>query len=279
MSIVTFWNNGNEQTGKTLSIAAIATYLAIEHNYRILVIATGYNDKSLENCFWQQKIVKKRSGLFGPNTKLDLEEGISGLTKIMRSNKLSPDVVKNYTKTVFKDRLEILSTYKDGKSQYPEIRNSYPEIINLANKYYDLVLVDLDKQVEDDISETILRNSNLVVINLSQRISSINNFMESREQNQILQSKKTMLLIGRYDKYSKYNIKNISRYLGEKNKVSTIPYNTLFFEACEEATVPDLFLRLRKRIDDDDRNSFFIEEVKRTTGNIMYRLEDLQMRV
>ena len=278
MSIVTFWNNGNEQTGKTLSIAAIATYLAIEHNYRILVIATGYNDKSLENCFWQQKIVKKRSGLFGPNTKLDLEEGISGLTKIMRSNKLSPDVVKNYTKTVFKDRLEILSTYKDGKSQYPEIRNSYPEIINLANKYYDLVLVDLDKQVEDDISEAILRNSNLVVINLSQRISSINNFMESREQNQILQSKKTMLLIGRYDKYSKYNIKNISRYLGEKNKVSTIPYNTLFFEACEEATVPDLFLRLRKRIDDDDRNSFFMEEVKRTTGNIIYRLEDLQMK-
>lgn len=278
MSIVTFWNNGNEQTGKTLSIAAIATYLAIEHNYRILVISTGYNDKSLENCFWQQQKAKKISGLFGPNTKLDLEEGISGLTKIMRSNKLSPDVVKNYTKTVFKDRLEILATYKDGKSKYPEIRNFYPEIVNLANRYYDLVLVDLDKQVEDDISEAILRNSNLVVINLSQRITSINSFIESREQNQILQSKKTMLLIGRYDKFSKYNIKNISRYLGEKNKVSTIPYNTLFFEACEEATVPDLFLRLRKRIDEDDRNSFFIEEVKRTAGNIMYRLEDLQMK-
>ena len=278
MSIVTFWNNGNEQSGKTLSIAAVATYLAIEHNYRILVISTGYNDKSLENCFWQKKKKKKRSGLFGPNTKLDLEEGISGLTKIMRSNKLSPDVVKNYTKTVFKDRLEILQAYKDVKNQYPEIRNFYPEIISLANKHYDLVLVDLDKQVEDDISEAILRNSNLVVINLSQRITSINNFMESREQNQILQSKKTMLLIGRYDKFSKYNIKNISRYLGEKNKVSTIPYNTLFFEACEEATVPDLFLRLRKRIDADDRNAFFIEEVKRTTENIMYRLEDLQMK-
>ena len=278
MSIVTFWNNGNEQSGKTLSIAAVATYLAIEHNYRILVISTGYNDKSLENCFWQQQKTKKRSGLFGPNTKLDLEEGISGLTKIMRSNKLSPDVVKNYTKTVFKDRLEILQAYKDVKNQYPEIRNFYPEIISLANKHYDLVLVDLDKQVEDDISEAILRNSNLVVINLSQRITSINNFMESREQNQILQSKKTMLLIGRYDKFSKYNIKNISRYLGEKNKVSTIPYNTLFFEACEEATVPDLFLRLRKRIDADDRNAFFIEEVKRTTENIMYRLEDLQMK-
>ena len=66
--------------------------------------------------------------------------------------------------------------------------------------------------------------------------------------------------------------------MGEKNKVSTIPYNTLFFEACEEAGVPDLFLRLRKQVDSEDRNAFFLGEVKRATENIMYRLEDLQMK-
>ena len=66
--------------------------------------------------------------------------------------------------------------------------------------------------------------------------------------------------------------------MGEKNKVSTIPYNTLFFEACEEAKVPDLFLRLRK-IDEEDRNSIFIEEVKRTSDNIIYRLQDLAMKM
>ena len=49
MSIVTFWNNGREQTGKTLSMAAIGTYMAIQHNYRILIIATGYKDETLKN--------------------------------------------------------------------------------------------------------------------------------------------------------------------------------------------------------------------------------------
>ena len=63
--------------------------------------------------------------------------------------------------------------------------------------------------------------------------------------------------------------------MGEKNKVSTIPYNTLFFEACEEAKVPDLFLRLRKT-EEDDRNGFFLAEVRRTVDNIIYRLEDLR---
>ena len=103
--------------------------------------------------------------------------------------------------------------------------------------------------------------------------------MELREQNQLIKSKKALILIGRYDKYSKYNAKNISRYLGEKNQVLTIPYNTLFFEAAEEAGVPDLFLRFRKNLDPEDRNAFFIEEVKRAAENIVYRLQDLQMKM
>ena len=102
--------------------------------------------------------------------------------------------------------------------------------------------------------------------------------MKIREENELLKSIKTLLLIGRYDKFSKYTIKNITRYMGEKNKVSTIPYNTLFFEACEEAKLPDLLLRLRK-VGEDDRNSFFLSEVKRASENILYRLQDLAMKM
>ncbi len=278
MSIVTFWNNKKEQTGKTLSIAAISTYMAIEHNKRILIVSTGKDDKTLDNCFWEERKIKKNLGLFGPNTRVAMEEGISGLIKIMKSNKLAAENITNYTKIVFKDRLEVLQTFKGEQDEYRELCRMYPDIINLANNYYDLVLVDLDAEVSEDIADQIIKTSNLVVVNLSQRLYSINNFLEVRQDNPIFNSKKALLLIGRYDKYSKYTIKNISRYMNEKNKVSTIPYNTLFFEASEEAKVPDLFLRLRK-VSDDDRNEFFLQEVARTAENIMYRLEDLQMRM
>ncbi len=277
MSIVTFWSNGKEQTGKTLSLAAICTHLAIEHNYKILLIATGYDDDNLDNCFWDpNKKVKRNLGIFAPNNNnLALEEGISGLARMMKSNKLSPEQITNYTKIVFKDRLEILTTFKGNENEYDEVRKCYPEIINAANNYYDLVFIDLDKQVQDDISETIIENSDLIVANLSQRLTSINKFTTLRQEKPVLKSKKTLLLVGRYDKFSKYNIKNISRYLGEKNNVCTLPYNTLFFEACEEAKVPDLFLSLR-RTGEDDRNGFFLAEVKRVVDNIIYRLEDLR---
>ena len=278
MSVVTFWNNGKEQAGKTLAIAAITTYMAIEHNYKILVISTGHKDSTIDRCFWEEKKLKRNLGLFGPNTNIAMEDGVVGLETIMKSNRISPEQITNYTKIIFKDRLEILPSFKGEKIEYDELKTYYPDIINLANRYYDLVFVDLDEEMGEDLKDTILSNSNLIVVNLSQRLTSINEFMKIREEKEILSSNKALILIGRYDKFSKYTIKNISRYMGEKNKVSTIPYNTLFFEACEEAKVPDLFLRLRK-IDEEDRNSIFIEEVKRTSDNIIYRLQDLAMKM
>ena len=278
MSVVTFWNNGKEQTGKSSAIAAITTYMAIEHNYKILVISTGHKDSTIDRCFWEEKKLKRNLGLFGPNTNIAMEDGVVGLETIMKSNRISPEQITNYTKIIFKDRLEILPSFKGEKIEYNELKTYYPDIINLANRYYDLVFVDLDEELGEELKNTILSNSNLIVANLSQRLTSINEFMKIREEKEILNSNKTLILIGRYDKFSKYTIKNISRYMGEKNKVSTIPYNTLFFEACEEAKVPDLFLRLRK-IDEEDRNSIFIEEVKRTSDNIIYRLQDLAMKM
>ena len=202
-----------------------------------------------------------------------------GIETIIKSGKLQPENITNYTKIIFKDRLEVLPSFKGEKLEYEEIKQNYPEIINLANKYYDLVFVDLDQELGETITEQILQNSNLVIANLSQRLLSINNFLKLREEIPMFNSKKTLVLINRYDKFSKYTIKNITRYMGEKNKILTTPYNTLFFEACEEAKVPDLFLRLRRGVDEEDRNYIFIQEVKRASDAIIYRLQDLAMKM
>ncbi len=279
MSIVTFYNSSIEQTGKTMSIAAIATYMAIEHNYRILVISTTNKEDALKRCFWEQKKKKKNLGIFGPNAALEVETGVEGLARVVRSNKIAPNIITNYTKVVFKDRFEILLGCENPPADGTVIETMYPSIIKAANQYYDLVFVDLDENVDEETKKTIIYDSDVVVINMSQRLKSIDKFKELKEKNQLLDAKKALILVGRYDKFSKYNSKNISRYLGEKNQVLTIPYNTLFFEAAEEAGVPDLFLRFRKNLDPDDRNAFFIEEIKRASENIVYRLQDLQMKI
>lgn len=279
MSIVTFYNSSKEQTGKTMSIAAIATYMAIQHNYRILIVSTTNTEDVLKKCFWEEKKKKRNLGIFGPNASIEIENGVEGLVRMIRSNKIAPDMITNYTKVVFKDRFEILLGCEDKPTDGTIIETMYPNIIKAASQYYDLVFVDLDENVDKETQETILYDSDVIVVNITQRMKSINKLIELKQKNQLLNSKKALILIGRYDKFSKYNSKNISRYMGEKNQILTIPYNTLFFEAAEEAGVPDLFLRFRKTLDPEDRNAFFIEEVKRASENILYRLQDLQMKL
>lgn len=285
MSVITFVNNRREETGKTLSLVAIATNMAIENNEKILIISTTDRESKLKSCFFEDTETKKnRFGIFGQNTSvLDTETGLEGLAKMLRSNKLNPEMITNYTKVVFKDRLEVLlgkNQSQDSEDTYSapgEISDEYIEIVKLASQYYDKVFVDLDYNLNKDIREQIIEQSDLIIVNTSQNLKSLQKLKENKESNRLLKSPRTLLLIGRYDKFSKYNVKNITRYLEEKNKVLTVPYNTLYFEACNEAGVPDLFLKLKRMSDLDDRNAIFMNEIKRASENIIYRLQELQV--
>lgn len=280
MSVITFVNSIKEETGKTMSLAAIATHMAIEYNNKILIISTTNKEGKLKACFFEDKEIKKfRLGIFGNNNKslIDGGNGIEGLVRVARSNKLTPEMITNYTRVVFKDRLEILLGVEENQNDNEkEIAEEYVDLINVANMYYDKVFVDLDNNLDEQIRQQIVDESDLVIVNTSQNYNSLKKLKEKKEKSELLKSPKSLILVGKYDKYSKYNSKNITRFLEEKNQVLTIPYNTLYFEATNEAGVPDLFLSLRKTIDSEDRNAIFIEEIKRASENIIYRLQELQ---
>ena len=284
MSIITFVNNIKEETGKSMSLVAIATYMAIEYNNKVLILSTTDKKDKIKSCFFEDKQVKKiRLGIFGENkSTLDTESGIEGIAKIVRSNRLTPDMITNYTKVVFKDRLEILLGAERKEKQNTEqmkINEEYINVIATANNYYDKIFVDLDENITEDVREKIINMSDLVIVNSSQNYKSLEKLKQNKETNELLNLPKTLFLIGRYDKYSKYNSKNITRYLEEKNQVLTIPYNTLFFEALNEAGEPDLFLKFKKLNDTEDRNAIFIQEIKRASENIVYRIQELQARM
>lgn len=279
MSVITFVNNIEEETGKTMSLVAIATQMAIEYNNKILIISTTNKEGKLKSCFFKDKEARKNKlGIFSSNRSIDTGNGIEGIVRIARSNKLTPEMITNYTRVVFKDnRLEVLlGIEKSNEYDEKEIAEEYVDLISIANMYYDKVFVDLDNNLDEQIRQQILDRSDLVIVNTSQNYNSLKKIKENKENDDLLKSPRSLILVGRYDKYSKYNSKNITRFLEERNQVLTIPYNTLYFEATNEAEVPDLFLSMRKTIDSEDRNAIFINEVKRASENIIYRLQELQ---
>ena len=129
------------------------------------------------------------------------------------------------------------------------------------------------------IKEDIKRISDINILVISQRLSTIEKYRKLKLENDELKTLKNITVIGKYNSNTKYNLKNILRYLATREKISVVPYNTLFFEASEEANVPDLFLRIRKISDINDENYNFNFEVLNLTNLILDRLKEVQMKM
>lgn len=282
MPIITFWSNSKKQTGQTMSLAAIATSMAIEHNYKILIVSTQYNDDTLELCFGSINNNKNIINKLVKNPTIEVDSGIEGLYKIAYSGRMTPELIQNYTRVIYKNRLEILYGYKEDKTrpteeEYLKVKEKYKEIILNASKFYDMVFVDLDKGLEDAMVKQILLMSDIVVYNVEQKINMINKFVEVKTKLPNNNKGNFILNIGRFDSFSKYSIKNIARYVGIKSDmISAVPYNTLYFEAASEEEVADLFLRIRKT-NENERNGGFVKWVKDAGEKIIYKIKELQM--
>lgn len=283
MPIITFWSNTKKGTGQTMSLAAIATSMAIEHNYKILMISTKYDDNTLELCFGTTNNNKTLLKRIIQNPETIVDNGIEGLTKIANSGKVNPDSIQNYTHVIYKNRLEALYGYKKvedrpTEEEYLKMKDKYKEIIENANQFYDMVFVDLDKGLEDNMIKQILNISDIIVTNVEQRMDMINDFNQARHSQKILSQNNIVLNIGRFDGDSKYTVKNISRYTGMKKDVIAVPYNTLYLEAASDESVADLFLKIRN-VKEIDKNATFVKMVKEAVERIIYKWQELQMRM
>lgn len=264
--------------GTTSSSIAFATELAIQHNIKVLLISTALNDSLIRDSFWPQK-KKNHFSLFSGSIKMREVEtsGIVGLDRMIRSNKLTPEIITDYAKIVLTNRLEILLGVEGDESQYNVVKEKYSQIISLANKYYDTVIVDLDNKIGKQSEIDILNTSDIVVALVPQRAKEIERIQKMINEKYILNEQKTIMAIGKYMENTKYNAKNITRnLLKEKEIINTIPYNNLFFEATQEGTVIDLFLNFM-RIREKDENYNFVQELKKLNETIKGKLEMIQI--
>lgn len=278
MPIISFWNKDKVETGKTFSMVAIATYMALKNNMKILIVSTQFKDRTLEECFWP--VVKENSNNPLINKKTDISTGIEGLSKAVMSNKSAPEIITNYTKVVFKDRLEVLlSPETENYDEYTKIASSYKEIVQFANKYYDIVFVDVANGFDDAAqSRELLTSSNLIVYTFSQKLKLINQIIELKTDEKFRKIQNMIYLLSKADLNSKYNEKNVARLIGERKGILTVPYSTLYGEAASEGDVAEYFIKYNKLTDETDSNFIFVESVKKDVEYIIYKLQELQMR-
>lgn len=274
MAVIAFWNESEKENGQTFSIVAIATQMAIEHNYRILVIDACLNDKTIERAFWKQKENKTVRTLNAG--KLDISSGAEGLISAVASNKATPEIVTNYTRIVYKNRLDILLGLKTPiLEEHEKSLMLYKDMISAANKYYDLILVDLTKGVKRASTKALLNKSDLIVYVMPPNLMNIDNYIALREKDELVGSKKVLPLLAKSDETSSYNVRNTTRYIKEKETICCIPYDVRFMEAVNEARTDRFFTSQKLSTSKNDED--FFKETDRTCVAIIQKLKELNL--
>ena len=278
MPIISFWSSNPRESGQTLSIAALATYMAIEHNYKILLIDATFDDDTLERCFWKVNGTKDVAKMLNKG-KMDISSGAEGLVSAVASNKTTPEIITNYTRVVFKNRLDVLCGLKTKiPEEFTKSLMLYKDLVKTADKYYDLVFVDLEKTMKKETTKTLLETSHVVVTNFCQNLKQVDEYVQLRLQNpSIIAKDKCITLLSNADENSKYNVKNVTRYIKEKD-VCQVLYNPTFMEAASEAGVATYFLKTRLSNSANDKNSAFIKSVAELARAIDYKLEELKYK-
>lgn len=273
MAIVAFWNESEKENGQTLSVIAIANQMAIEHNYRILVIDACFHDKTMEKAFWKNKENKTVQKLNAG--KMDISSGAEGLVSAVASNKATPEIITNYTRIVYKNRLDILLGLKtEIYAEYEKSLMLYKDLITAANKYYDLIFVDLQKGLRPT-SEALLKQANVIMYTMPPNLANINNYLELRENSEIVRNRKVVPLLAKSDERSNYNVKNTTRYIRERNIIPCIPYDVRFMEATNEANTSKYFTSQKLSMSAKTGEGFF-KEAERTCVTIINKIKELQ---
>lgn len=281
MAIIGFWSGSKKETGQTVSICSIATHMAVEHNYKILLIDATFDDDTMERGFW--KIEKNNKKDFAKQLnkgKMDIASGAEGLVSAVASNKATPEVITNFTRVVFKNRLDVVCGLKT--KVYADFRKSlmlYKDLIKAADKYYDLVFVDLPKTLDDEITKVLLETSNIIVYNFTKNLKQADEYLELMEKYpDILVREKIIPLLSNGDEETVYNVKNYTRYIGEKKEICTVPYNPTFVKNISEAGIAQFFITSRLAGKVNDKNGEFVKAVEGTSKRIVEKLKELKLK-
>lgn len=278
MPIITFWSDNEKSIGQTVSAATAATVMAMEHNYKVLLISADFNNNVIEKCFGAQESNKEIVKTLVKRPQINLDSGINGLLKLADSNRVTPDIIHDYTKIIFKNRLEVLYSPMNiiDKKEKTSVMDRMKNIILNAARYYDQVFVDLRKGLEYSGQLEILKSSDVIVANIDQNMYKIQGFLENEEINSIFY--KVIWNICKYDKKSKYNSKNLSRTILKKQKIFETDYNTLLLDSTQEGNLAELLLRFRT-LKEENENSVFITKIKDLTETILLKYQEVRARI
>lgn len=271
MPIISFWNpTGSAQTGTTATMVAVANSIATrnQYKYKMLLTQTHFQSLKMESCYFNMDKMASKG-----NMDDITDTGIDALERLLRSNKISPESIQIYAKPKAKNVEVLFGSFKNDKDSFNRVLETMPFLLrDYASQSYDLILVDLTKGTSVKEVGEILQCSDIIVVTMNQDKEVLRDMVKQFNTLKILQEKTIIPVFARYDRYLTYNAKNILRtynFKFDKRNVYTIPYNSQYFDACNDGGTLEFFVSNFNADVATERNGYFINEVANISDKII----------
>lgn len=263
MGQIAFWGI-QHGLGVTSNTAALASMIGMDYQIRTLCSQPQWSDNTLESSF------KKSINRGNPEFYNMSGTGLDGLERAVRAGKIERDTVKNNALFIERDRLDLLrGSEKSDKSQFDNANEIMRIIYNGAKEYYDLVLLDVHSGSNSPVTNTLLEDSDLIVVCVNQNIHVLDKFFKDKESlPKALLQKPHVLLVGQYDPESKYKVRNIANKYSYKGPILTLPYNTSFKDHLNDGDIKG-FISRNRNISKNHENYQFIQDLRRNAKYIL----------
>lgn len=269
MPIISFWNpTGTAQTGTTATMVAVANSIAVRNpKYKMLLAQTHFSDFKMETSYFNMDKLASKGNLDDIT-----DTGVDALERLLRSNKISPESIKVYSKLKGKSIEILYGSFKNDRDSFNRVLETVPFMLDYAVQCYDLVLVDLTKGTSVKEVNDILQKSDLIVVTMNQDKEVLKRMLKDFSTLKILQEKTVIPVFSKYDRYLTYSARNILRTFNfkfDKKHFYTIPYNSQFFDACNDGRSLEYFIENMNADVATDRNGYFIHEVANVSDRVI----------
>lgn len=257
---IAFWSMTSGRSATSGNMLAVSVMSSLAYSIEETLVQIDQHSRSIDDVFGE----RRQTNLLMEEYSYYTKKGLDSLIDKCQLDELS-----------LRDLDENIVPVKDTYIRYiPVSKRTTLGINNRELTYFSKKIFDVLNQSnqlnfidcingDTPVSKMILREADVVVINLSQgmTLSSLNIDKE------IL--KKSVFLIGKYDGNSKENISHISKKYGiDRNDIAIIPYNIQFSDAIHEGKIVSYISKgMNSRISDE--NVDFINKVYLATNMIL----------
>jgi cellulose biosynthesis protein BcsQ len=266
---VSFWSNANEMCTVSANLAAISVACAIRSSYSII---------SMENHLCNHNLGKAYNGGVRANILDDVGtnyydgSGFEGLLRKIYRGDSRPGILKSYITEIINQHLYYIPQSRILHNEIfdYELDHCIEPLFQMIEENTDLCFIDTASH-NNLSTKIILEESDLIVINLCQKSSVLEDFF----LNYSSLLSKAVFIISHYKHHSLYTRRQISnQYNISPEIIIPFPDNERYENAYQNGYVHE-FISRNINCDKENQNYLFAQAVRKASHIILRKMESL----